>query len=105
MLQGTESVTRHCIAPSTVPVEEGLRHAHVMAKISLPVTMIANTPTLKKGYVRVSERLMSPANLFHTFLKDDYIVKTLSGHKEPVLCVKTFGNFVVSGSCDGTVKL
>jgi WD40 repeat protein len=37
--------------------------------------------------------------------RDEFIVKTLTGHLEPVLCVKIFNNCVLSGSCDGTVKM
>lgn len=37
--------------------------------------------------------------------RNDYVVKTLTGHTEAVMSVKIHGNDVFSGSCDGTVKI
>ncbi|KAL6052530.1 DENN (AEX3) domain containing protein, variant 2 [Balamuthia mandrillaris] len=72
---------------------------------------LLHTKTMPKGVI--ARRQVAPKKSqqseernYEVEERDDYIVKTLTGHQEGVLCVKACGNsHVLSGSCDGTVKL
>jgi len=60
--------------------------------------------TFRSGLFHKNKQKAS-VQMSNSEIREDYTVKTFEGHTEGVLAVALDRNFLVSGSCDGTIKV